>query len=344
MKNNNRSHRAKPPRGQKKGGWKHELNQLAIEFGYRCYGNHRKRRAAHSTMKKRCQVLFLLFKQLHEGGFKIENPRNLRPQHVHYLMRLWEDQGLSASVLANRFSIMKSFCDFLGKPGMLGDPENFVRDPYSLRRSTVAKKDKSWTGNNIDAQEIVRLLDEHDPYTAMQVRLMQVFGLRLKEAVSIQPVLADHDDCIMVDRGTKGGRPRLIPIDSDAKRAVLDAAKKLMKRPTQNLCRPGKRLHQEIAHHYYVMRKVGITAKNLGVTPHGLRHQYLNDKYEEIAGHPSPVRGGEVVDKERDELARAIAMQHAGHGRLSIGSAYYGSSQAARKTNLTTSEEKNDEL
>lgn len=337
MKSNNRNNRVRLPRGQKKGGWKHELNQLAVEFGYLCYGNHRKRRAAHSTMKKRCQVLYLMFSQLREAGYKIEKPRNLRPQHVHYLMRLWEVQGLSASVLANRFSIVKSFCDFLGKPGMLGDPEGFVRDPASLRRSTVAQRDKSWIGNNVNADEIVRLVEEHDPYTAIQIRMMQSFGLRLKEAVSIQPVLADHDDCIMVDRGTKGGRPRLVPVDSDLKRETLDAAKQLMKRPTQNLCRPGKKLHQEIAHHYYVMRKVGITAKDLGVTPHGLRHEYLNQTYEEIAGHPSPVRGGEVVDKERDERARAITMQHAGHGRLTIGSAYYGSSKAARKSNRITS-------
>lgn len=110
MKRNDRKFRARPLRGQKKGGWKTELNQLVMEFGYRCYGNHSKRRAAHSTMKKRCQVLFLVFGQLHEGGFKIENPRNLRPQHVHYLMRRWEAEGLSASVLTNRFSILKSFC------------------------------------------------------------------------------------------------------------------------------------------------------------------------------------------------------------------------------------------
>lgn len=343
MKSNNRSHRAMLPRGQKKRGWKTELNLLAMEFGYRCYGNHRKRRAAHSTMKKRCQVLFLLFKQLHEGGFKIENPRNLRPQHVHFLMRSWEDQGLSASVLANRFSIIKSFCDFMGKPGMLGDPENFVRDPASLHRSTIAQRDKSWVGNNVNADEIVRLVEEHDPYTAIQIRMMHAFGLRLKEAVSIQPVLADHGDCIMVDRGTKGGRPRLVPIDSEAKREVLDAAKQLLKKPTQNLCRPGKKIHQEIARHYYIVRKVGITAKQLGVTPHGLRHEYLNDRYEEIAGHPSPIRGGEIVDKEQDELARAITMQHAGHGRLTIGSAYYGSSRPARKSNHTTSKENEDE-
>lgn len=342
MKNNG-NFRARPPRGQKKGDWKTELNQLAKEFGYRCYGNHQKRRASHSTMKKRCQVLFLAFGQLREGGFKIENPRNLRPQHVHYLMQRWEDQGLSASVLANRFSILKSFCDFLGKPGMLDLPENFVRDPASLRRSTVATRDKSWSGNDVDAGEIVRLLEEDDPYSAMQVRLMQAFGLRLKEAVSFQPVLSDYKDCIMVDRGTKGGRPRLVPIDSEIKREVLDAAKNLVKKPTQNLCRPGNKVHQEIAHLYYALRKVGVSAKGFGVTPHGLRHEYLNNKYEEIAGHPSPVRGGEVVDKSKDELARAVTMQHAGHGRLSIGAAYYGSSQTTRKSKIAGNEGKTDE-
>lgn len=39
-----------------------------------------------------------------------------------------------------------------------------------------------------------------------------------------------------------------------------------------------------------MMRKTGLTKKNLGVTLHGLRHQYLNERFEAIAGmQPTPL-------------------------------------------------------
>lgn len=80
------------------------------------------------------------------------------------------------------------------------------------------------------------------------------------------------------------------------------------------------------------MKKCEITKEQLGITPHGLRHQYLNDKYEEVAGRPSPVRGGIIEDVEKDREARLVTMLEAGHGRTKIGASYYGSAKMKKST------------
>jgi hypothetical protein len=79
-----------------------------------------------------------------------------------------------------------------------------------------------------------------------------------------------------------------------------------------------------------VLATIGITKKKSGVTGHGLRHQRFNDKYEEVTGEPSAVRGGKRVDPEIDRAARDHIAQIAGHGRRQIVSAYCGGQPAGR--------------
>jgi hypothetical protein len=39
-----------------------------------------------------------------------------------------------------------------------------------------------------------------------------------------------------------------------------------------------------------LLKKHGFTKKNLGVTAHGLRHQYMQNLYKQLTGSDSPVR------------------------------------------------------
>ena len=53
-----------------------------------------------------------------------------------------------------------------------------------------------------------------------------------------------------------------------------------------------------------MMRKTGLAKKNLGVTLRGLRHQYLNERFEAIAGmQPTPL----TPFRHHFRLARAWA-------------------------------------
>jgi hypothetical protein len=73
-----------------------------------------------------------------------------------------------------------------------------------------------------------------------------------------------------------------------------------------SMCPPGKTVKEAIRRIYYVAgEKLGITKTQLGVTPHGLRHEYANDKSEAVSGNPSVVRGGSsILDRALDEKAR----------------------------------------
>jgi integrase len=76
-------------------------------------------------------------------------------------------------------------------------------------------------------------------------------------------------------------------------------------------------------HYYYVLRSCGITREN-GITAHGLRHAYGNDRYKELSGQDSPVRGGKLVNREDDRAARIQVAEELGHSRESITTHYLG--------------------
>ena len=313
--------------------WKGRLKELTEAFSYRSYNGTHKQKVSHETKHKRKHVLFLAFRELREDGYKISDPLNLKPKHIEHLVDRWVAAELSASTITNRISILNLFTVFIGKPGMVKAPEDYVDDKLIIKRSFVNKEDKSWSAKDVDPVAIAAKASAIDIYTGVHVDLMITFGLRVKEAMSLKPYKSDYGQHLLVMDGTKGGRTRIVHIDTEHKRQLIDKCKQLCGKVEKNMCHPDRSLVQEKNRLYYVMRKCDITKEQLGLTPHGLRHQYLNDRYEEIAGHPSPVRGGEIVDKEKDQEARLMTMLEAGHGRTKIGAAYYGSAIAQNKVN-----------
>jgi len=77
---------------------------------------------------------------------------------------------------------------------------------------------------------------------------------------------------------------------------------------------------------YRVTKKIGLTRKRLGVTPHSLRHSYANREYERVTSHLSPVHGGTLAqdDPHADRAARELVANELGHSRPSIAAAYIG--------------------
>ncbi|MFO0157703.1 MAG: integrase domain-containing protein, partial [bacterium] len=89
--------------------------------------------------------------------------------------------------------------------------------------------DKSWSGGGVDLAHVLRCADERDARIGLILRAMLAFGLRVLEAVRLQPheadkgsILASRDaQALDIDKGTKGGRHRLVPIDTPALRALV---------------------------------------------------------------------------------------------------------------------------
>lgn len=128
-------------------------------------------------------------------------------------------------------------------------------------------------------------------------------------------------------------RDRVIPVDSPYKRDVLERAKILAKTPNGHVGQPGRSLKSNLKAYDNTMAKLGLTKKALGVTGHGLRHQFANDGFEQATGCKTPVRGGRPgeVDKAAEMVAKAKISEELGHTRASITAAYFGRHTAPQK-------------
>ena len=209
---------------------------------------------------------------------------------------------------------------------VLTEPAAYVPGQALVSRSYCAESDRSWTALGIDAGDLVARVAEADVFVGAQLAMALAFGLRVREAIMFQPFQAVTEDgaSIALLRGTKGGRVRLVPIDTDGKRAALDLARRVAVSDAGHLGDPRRSLEQNRTRFYTVLERFGVTRRQLGITAHGLRHQYANDRYEDFAGAPAPVRGGEQLDREVDRSARLQVAEELGHARENISTAYLG--------------------
>lgn len=278
--------------------------------------------ASHATRDKRADVLYAGFKRLRELGFKLGTVRSFKGKHMAALAQDWEARGLSASTLQVNISIFRVFAHWIGKEGMVERAEKYV-SPGAATRTSIAQKDRSWNAQNVDIAAKLAEVSVKDARVGLQMALQATFGLRARESMQLRPHVADKGLFLAVTVGTKGGRDRVVPIDTPQKRALLEKAKSFAASKLASTSDPNKTLAQVKNHYYAVLRSCGITRAN-GITGHGLRHGYANDRYEQIAGHPSPVRGGTASNPDDDHAARLEVAEELGHSRESVTTHYLG--------------------
>ena len=285
------------------------------------------RRLGNGTVKARAYVCHQFLETVRLAGFAIKNILNIDQRHIASAVASWVEAGLAASTIQTRMSILRWLAAAVGKKGLIMDPSYYGVGETAISRVYVAQNDKSWSAHDVLSAEKVTEAMAIDPWVGHQLDLMRVFGLRINESIMLRPHIADQGNMLRVEEGTKGGRTRNVPIRSDEQRRVLDSAKVLASRSSRgSMCPPSLKVAQAKNRIYYVAgKRLGIRKADLGVTPHGLRHEYANDLYEEVSGIPSAVRGGSsILDRAADEKARHQVTQDLGHARLSITAAYTG--------------------
>lgn len=305
---------------------------------------------SHNTRAARRQALFRMFALLRRLGYATA-PDNLGERHVAALVRYWcagTEQGapvrphpFSAAYIQQQLSILRVYAGWIGKPGLVRAAEAYAHDPALVARSYPARRDRSWDGNGVDTQALIDQVAARDRHVGVQLRLMLAFGMRRKEAVMFWPHVAEVPfyalpgglaaaerwvSFLRIKRGTKGGHLRYTAVRSDAQRVALDDARALVTTRHGHVGCPGLSLKQALDRFSNVVRGAGMTRKALGVTAHGLRHQFANDLYFEIARVRSSVRGGDpALDPAvRRDAYRQVAEQ-LGHHRPQISTAYLGS-------------------
>ena len=329
-----RAELALPPRrtGKHRPSWKRALQDIISAHNDR--HATKPKGVSFKTQSERAGALFRCFRDLHALGFKIRNPYCLGGRHIRALMEDWtapeprsRRRPLSPATIHTELSHLRTFTVWIGKPGLVLPAESYVPDPVRVARSSVAASDKSWAAREVEPDRLIGDIAAHDPWVGAELRLACAFGLRVKEAVMLQPHLAEKSGGCALDpsgaaptlsrviRGTKGGRLRRIPIDTPAKRAALDAAKALVRSESQYLADPARTLKQNLHRLHNVMTKFGVTRSALGVTPHGLRHGYAGDRYEAVAGSPRRCAAGQPPTPQRTSVRGCRSQRSSGtHG------------------------------
>ncbi len=146
------------------------------------------------------------FSDLFMLRYKIESVHSLKQKHLVAVFHFLEEQGQSPATLQNKISMMRLFCEWIGKPGMVGDASEYVRNPLSTKRTMVVKEDKSWEGKGIDVMEKIGEIRRDDAKVAGVLMLCFGFGLRIREAVMMNVLKSVDGGVLTVIHGTKGGR------------------------------------------------------------------------------------------------------------------------------------------
>jgi integrase len=258
--------------------------------------------------------------------FRLEKLENLKAKHVIHLVSKWKESELAISTIKNRVSQLRWVAEKMGKINMI--PKSNAE--LGIENRTVDyNTDKGWTPTD----SFKSALPEH---LQIHVDLMREFGLRFEEAALLRPVENDGKTELKVIYGTKGGRDREVPIRTEAQRAVLDRARDFVDRNRQDSLRPNGMTYkkwEDSSRNTY--RDAGMTKEGVG-TPHGLRHQYAQDRYEELTGWKPPAQLSDddrrafraSMDEEmkgRDIEARQTISLEMGHGRIQVVANYVGS-------------------
>ncbi|MGC8536621.1 MAG: phage integrase N-terminal domain-containing protein [Rhizomicrobium sp.] len=148
--------------------------------------------ASHATRDKRGDDLFAGFRDLRKLGYKLDDVRQFKGRHMKALVQEWERRGLKPATIANRISSFRRFAEWIGKAGMIEASEHYVSDPKFVRRSSVAKVDRSWQAQGIDVAATIERVRAVAPREAMMLELQWRFKLRPSESMQLRPHLADR--------------------------------------------------------------------------------------------------------------------------------------------------------
>ena len=287
------------------------MKTLNYQLRQLCKNN---RDGSYATQAMRSRILDLMANQLHELGFRNMQAKSLRQKHVHALVKLWEQDGLSIGTRKNRLAFLRWWAVKVNKPNVVSR----TNEHYGLaRRQYVTNASRVTTASKEQLESI------NDPYTRLSLRLQQAFGLRREEAIKFQPGYAiKHDHLQLKSSWCKGGRARFVPITNDEQRELLEEVRAFAK--GGSLIPPELKYVEQMHRYEGQIRRAGLRKL------HGLRHGYAQRRFQELTGFACPAEGGpiskELTPEQRalNSKARALISAELGHTRENITAVYLG--------------------
>ena len=247
-------------------------------------------------------------------GYRKMQAKSLKPKHIETLVEHWQERDLSIGTIKNRMAALRWWSVKINKQNVIARSNEHYGIP-----------DRRFVTNESKAKDITQtqLGKVRDIHVRMSLELQRAFGLRREEAMKFQPSYADQKDHVRLKASwTKGGKPRAIPVRTEAQREILDRARSLA--GFGSLIPPHRSYVQQLRVYEGNTLRAGLSSM------HGLRHAYAQERYEELTGWNCPATGGpdrtalRPEQKELDHQARLIISQELGHEREQITAAYLG--------------------
>lgn len=300
----------------------------------------RMKTVSHKTRQERADFLRRFFRDLHRrAGFKtLPDPRNLSQKHIQAMVQTWREDKLKPATIQTYLSFLRGLAKWLGKNGFVRSPAHYGLEIDEYQRHEAAERDKSWSAQGVDIEALIDNVCTYDPYVGASLRLIRAFGLRRKESVMLRPNacivpfestgLAESekqaDRYVWIRQGAKNGRQRFVPMSTPQRVAAIEYARSVVSGTEAHMGDPANDLKRNLRRFDYVLDKFGVTARELGITAHGLRHEALIDEFVACSGQQPPVRGGGILAPKVEAAARRAVARLAGHERQRASNAYCG--------------------
>lgn len=269
---------------------------------------------SHSTQNNRKKGVTAIARELDTLGYKLPSARSIKPKHINALVEHWKGNDLNYGTMRNRLAWLRWWAEKVDKASIV------ARDnaDYDIIDKTKVIQNRA---QRLDPHQHA---DIDCPRIKASILLQVHFGLRREEAIKFQPRLGIREEHVYLQASwTKGGRSRVIPIQSDLQRQILKHIQTVVK-GDEALIPADKTYAQQLKSYEYQTLKVGMR------NTHGFRYRYAQERYHALTEKLCPAAGGkcwhEMNDKEKlaDREARRQVSQELGHTRLAITDKYLG--------------------
>ncbi len=213
------------------------------------------------------------FARFLEKSYGLERIDNLKPRHIEAYVKGLHEKGLSASTMCGKMTAIRVICKCIGKPNIVSRENK----EYGIQRVRVNPQPVNHE-KLVEIRVAVAHLAHQGNRVAKMVHaadaLREHFALRAKESVLSARVVERDGKMTLEIEGAKGGRPRVLPIQTEGQlRAVQLVAQtsKELGSGTGRIIPPELSLKQAYDAQRNLWRKLGGT-RAVGANMHGERH------------------------------------------------------------------------
>lgn len=206
-----------------------------------------------------------------EKKFGLENIHNLKPHHIAAVFSDMQAERLSATTLSGYATAARTIAFAIGK-------QNIVpRTNKELGFSRAGQRYCPIDTTDLELSGIRQMLYARNQWQGLAHDLRMHFGLRAKESLLSVKVIENEDMRFLKVEGTKGGRTRYVPIETESQAQLLNNVEQYLRKTSQKTLVPkGMSLKQAYDRQRNDLYRLGAIKKEKA-NAHVLRHAFVQD-------------------------------------------------------------------